>query len=701
LKENYLKSKLEQLDRQNSTRLGEYYTRARGGLSDKEQTRLDGILEILLGVTADDEILLAAIILPLYRTGVINADSIKDKSSQKVLNLVLGTHQFGIVHEISADAKSNQIRHKEALRKMLLSMSRDIRVVFVKLAEQLYVIRNLSNIPESQRDKIALDTKNIFAPLANRLGIWAIKWELEDLSFRQLNPHEYQELATKLAEKREEREEYIGKINSILESRLNLMGIKCKISGRSKHIYSIWRKMRFKNKEFSELFDLRALRVLTDTKADCYQILGVVHDLWTPVPKEFDDYISNPKPNNYQSLHTAVRALDNKVIEVQIRTFAMHKFAESGVAAHWRYKEKTKYDPDFESKVKWLRQLIDWKQDVDEQDIDNFTDKLAEDHVYVFTPAGEVLELPAGSTPLDFAYMIHTELGHRTRGAKVNSKIVPLNYKLKTAERVEILTTKEGKPARDWLVSSADFLCTASARSKVKSWFRKKDYDDNVNSGRAILLKEAKKLQVNPDISELVARFYCHSEKDMLAKIGFGDISLDKLAAAFQIDSKKEQQKVVKPETVSSGTSGLVIDGVGKLLTTIAACCQPLPGDSIVGFITKGRGVSIHRADCPNALNLGQVESERMLMVSWVQENLDFYQVNVLVEAYDRPDLLKDITVLFANDKIKIISLDSQIGSEENINKIKLGLQIQNLPQLSRILHKLEQFKNVISANRV
>lgn len=513
-----LTAELQELDKQNATKLVGVYAEVSDKLSridPEQQNKLNGILGILLNVTQDEEILLAAIILPLYLLGEIEAEKIKDKWPDSILNLVEGVRQLGFVHELAADKITNQDRHKESLRKMLLSMSKDIRVVFIKLAEQVYTMRNLKNLPKAIRDEIALETKNIFAPLANRLGIWAIKWELEDLSFRQLQPAEYKELAARLAEKRTEREQYIEKISEILGSELKKLGIKHEISGRSKHIYSIWRKMQLKNKEFEELFDLRALRVLTDTEANCYQVLGIVHNLWSPIPREFDDYISNPKSNNYQSLHTAVRTTDNKVIEVQIRTFKMHEFAESGVAAHWRYKEQTKYDPGFEAKVKWLRRLMDWKEDVKQQEgaVENFADKLAEEHIYVFTPAGEVMELPAGSTPLDFAYMIHTELGHRTRGAKVDGKIVPLTFMLKTGQGVEILTAREGKPARDWMMSSLGFLRTASARTKVKSWFRKNDYADNLASGRAILLKEAKKLRVSPDTDMLLDRLNSHSEE--------------------------------------------------------------------------------------------------------------------------------------------------------------------------------------------
>lgn len=699
---------LKELDKRNATGLAPLWHEINDEMQDEnlsEQEKLTDILEILLTVTQDDEILTAAMLYPMFVIGKYTAEDVKKKWSLNVLNLIEGVRQLDFIHELSTPKISNYDRHQESLRKMLLSMSKDIRVVFIKLAEQLYAMRKLKALPQDLRQVIARETKEIFAPLANRLGIWVIKWELEDLSFRELNPNKYKDIASRLEVKRAERESYVKRINSALGAELVSLDIPHEISGRSKHIYSIWRKMQLKELQFDELFDLRALRVLTDTVANCYSILGVVHNLWTPIPREFDDYISNPKPNNYQSLHTAVRALDNDVVEVQIRTFEMHEFAESGVAAHWRYKEQAKYDAGFEAKVKWLRQLLDWQDEVKDQPkvLDDFSDKLAEDHIYVLTPEGEVMELPMNSTPLDFAYAIHTELGHRTRGAKVDGKIVPLTCRLKTTQKVEILTTKNGKPARDWLMSSLGYLRTSSARAKVKTWFRKNDYDDNVVIGKSLLFKEAKKLRVDLNINVLVERFNCDSEEDMLAKIALGIISISKLAAAFQAENDGQQDNHFKfdKKFLRSQTGDFVIEGVGQLLTNIATCCNPLPGDSIVGFVTKGRGVSVHRADCTNALHLVESSSERILEVNWLSDNADTYQVQILVEAYDRPDLLKDLTVLFANEKIKIISLNSQVEVQENINKIKIGLEIKNLQQLSGVLHKLEQFKNVIAASRI
>jgi GTP pyrophosphokinase len=537
------------------------------------------------------------------------------------------------------------------------------------------------------------------------MGIWQIKWELEDLSLRYLHPDAYKKIAGMLDEKRIHREKYIEKVISLLSREMAKQGIEADIAGRPKHIYSIWRKMNRKGLEFSEIFDVRAVRVLVKSVADCYAVLGIVHTLWKHIPKEFDDYIATPKGNNYQSLHTAVLGPEGKTLEVQIRTKEMHEHAELGVASHWRYKEGGKFDPGFEQKITWLRQLLEWRdEEVDAGGfVDRFKGEVVDDRVYVITPKGNVLDLPVGATPLDFAYHIHTDVGNRCRGAKVDGNIVPLTYTLKTGEQVDILTSKNGTPSRDWLNPHLGYLKTSRARSKVRTWFKQQDQDKNVLAGRAILDKELGRLNVSDlSLDKIAQHFRFDQNDDFYAAIGRGDITSGQIANAVNEITRPDTPEVKilretrlrRPKEIPGDIN---IQGVGNLLTQIARCCKPAPDDPIVGFITKGRGVTIHRADCPNVL---RQPVERLIEVSWSTRIDSTYPVDILLVAYDRTGLLKDVTSVLSNEKVNVLAVNTMTDIKDHLARMKLTLEVNGIDQLSKVLSKISQIPNVIEVKR-
>ncbi len=525
----------------------------------------------------------------------------------------------------SADSKkSDQAQQIETLRKMLLAMVQDIRVVLIKLAERTQTMRRLAHASEAQQKLIAHETRGIFAPLANRLGVWQIKWELEDLSLRFLEPQLYKQVAKLLDERRADREQYIADVLQLLKQELVQAGISADVTGRPKHIYSIINKMKRKHLEFSELYDVRAVRILVPELRDCYTALGMVHNLWQPIPGEFDDYIAHPKSNGYRSLHTAVIGPRDLAIEVQIRTTEMHQHSELGVAAHWRYKEGGKSDAKFDEKIAWLRQILEWKEDVaDSGDmLEQFKSELFQDHVYVLTPQGKVIDLPKGATPVDFSYTLHTDLGHRTRGAKVNGSIVPLNYKLQNGQRVEILTAKIGAPSRDWLSPTLGYLQSNRARAKVRQWFKLQNFDENVAQGRAQLDKELHRLGVTSVNQEKVAqRLHFNKLEDFLAAIGRSEITQHQITVAIQdeLPGRVEETKPVVPRaaTGSPTPTGVLVQGVGNLLTKTAQCCHPAPPDTIVGYVTRDRGITLHRKDCPAMQRLPENRRDRILDAQW------------------------------------------------------------------------------------
>ncbi len=591
----------------------------------------------------------------------------------------------------------------ENLRKMFLAMAQDVRVVLIKLADRLHNMRTLGAKEGPAQRRIAQETMDIYVPLANRLGIWQLKWELEDLAFRYLDPDKYREISAKLKTAQAEREAQVNAIIKTLGQRLVDEAIQAQITGRPKHIASIYRKMKRKGVPLEEVYDLYAVRVLVDTERDCYSVLGIVHGLWSPVPGEFDDYIARPKDNLYKSLHTAVIGPDGKPFEVQIRTHQMHQEAEYGIAAHWRYKEQGKADPKLDEKIAWLRQILDWRRDLDTatEYVDALKSDVFRDQVYVFTPKGEIVELPVGSTPIDFAYHIHSAVGDRCRGALVNGRIVPLDYQLKTGERVEILTHKNGTPSRDWLNPNLGYVRTARAREKIRSFFRRQLREENIRQGREIIDKELKRLGLEKTSYEAIAKlFKIDKVDDFLAKVGEGDINLVQIAARLGETTKSKDEPLTLPAALPQSTSaeGLTIDGIGNLMTRTARCCNPLPGEEVVGFITMGRGLTLHRPDCAQ---LERMDPARLVSAYWPANGQQVSQIAIRVVAIDRPGLVRDISDVVAKDNINMTAVSTSTNPRTRIAVVTAVLEVTGLSQLSRVLDKIGRLPNVVEAKRV
>jgi guanosine-3',5'-bis(diphosphate) 3'-pyrophosphohydrolase len=590
----------------------------------------------------------------------------------------------------------------ETLRKTFLAMGEDIRVVIIKLADRLHNMRTLGYMPEVKRKRIAQETLDIFAPLANRLGIWQIKWELEDLAFRHVNPEKFTEIAENLAERLVDREKTIKLIIQHLQGILDQAGVHADISGRPKHIYSIYKKMAEKGKSFEMVRDLRGVRLIVQDIPACYASLGVIHTHWRPIPHEFDDYIAAPKDNFYRSLHTAVIYDDGRPLEVQIRTPEMNQNAEYGIAAHWRYKEGMSRDIDYEQRVNWLRRLMDWRSDVDDAQefVDGMKTDVFQDRVYVFTPRGDIIDLPVGSTPIDFAYHVHTEIGNRCRGAKVNGRLVTLEYALKTGDQVEILTAKQGGPSRDWLNPNLGLVKTQRARAKVRQWFKWQDREQNLTQGKILLDREFHRLGLTEvDLEPIAREFDCRNLDDLYVGIGCGDISIGRIINRLsEVDKEKiDALLATKQPTESKPSSDTVtVLGLKGILTSIARCCNPVPGDEIIGYITRGRGASIHRQDCPNILRVK--EHERIVKVTW-GEPVKTYPVAVEIKAYDRQGLMGDISNIITNENINLLNVDTKVN--HNLAAINLVLEVGDIVQLSRVLTRIENLPNVMEAHRL
>jgi GTP pyrophosphokinase len=667
------------------------------------------VAEILNELNLDHETLAAAMLHDVVEDTEVTLDDVRTRFSEVIAHLVDGVTKMERIGEFQEVALGAQDHNQaESLRKLLLAMAEDVRVVLIKLADRLHNMRTLKYLDEVKQRRIAQETMDIYAPLANRLGIWQIKWELEDLSLRYLEPEAYQSLASMLDEKREDRQRYIDGVIATLDAELKKAGITATITGRPKHINSIWRKMQRKHVDFDQIFDMRAVRILVKEVKDCYAALGVVHGLWRHIPKEFDDYIASPKENLYRSLHTAVVGPGGHSLEVQIRTEEMHKHAELGVAAHWRYKEGRGFDPGYEEKIAWLRQLLEWREEEHTANdfVDRFKSEAFQERVYVLTPQGRIIDLPQGSTPLDFAYAVHSEIGHRCRGAKINGRIVPLTYQLKNGEQVEVLTTRQGEPSRDWLNSHLGYLKTSRAKSRVRSWFKRQDYELNVSAGRSILDKEFHRLGITDlPIDKLAARFKYKQVDDLLAAIGRGEITPGHLAnAASEMLPRQEPQEPLRPrlskKQQAAATTGFRIRGVGNLLTSLARCCNPVPNDPIIGYITRGRGVTIHRQDCGNVLRLQGEERARLIEVDWGAPSSESYPVDISIEAYDRGGLLRDIAALLANEKINVTGVNTATDPRDGIARMSLSLEISDISQLSRVLSQIGQLQNVVEARR-
>lgn len=672
------------------------------------------MVEILADLQLDQDSLIAATLFRAVRENRFPIADLEKQFGKPVAKLVDGVLRMAAISKVNAELDAPVLGQSEAqsetIRKMLVALVDDVRVALIKLAERTSAIRAVKDRPD-KRYRVAREVADIYAPLAHRLGIGHIKWELEDLSFRYLQPLAYKKIAKLLDEKRLDRQHYIEDAISILDKALKADDIQADIAGRAKHIYSIWRKMQRKGIGFSQVYDIRALRVLVPDTKSCYAALGLVHGLWRNIPNEFDDYIANPKDNGYRSLHTAVIGPDGKVLEIQIRTKTMHEEAEFGVCSHWMYKgadRSAKSTNSYDEKIAWLRQVLDWHEesgsssDVAEQ----FTS--AQDRVYVFTPDGHVVNLQNGATPLDFAYHIHTEVGNRCRGAKVNGRIVPLTYTLKTGERVEILTGKESEPRRDWLQSNLGYLKTSRARTKVQHWFRQQAKEDNIVAGRALLDKEFKRLALNSiDYKYLADQMNCASVDDMYASVGAGEISMSQLIrAAHNIAGRDDDnaQSILRLRPASSKSndgSQIRISGVGNLMTYFARCCKPLPGEAIAGYITVGRGVSVHRQDCSKLLQLQSVEPQRIITVDWADAQIDTYPVDIELEAYDRQGLLRDITQQLATEKVNVVSLNTITDTANHMATMKIRLEIRDLATLSDVLSRLNGLPNVVAVKRI
>ncbi|MDH5469290.1 MAG: GTP diphosphokinase [Gammaproteobacteria bacterium] len=668
------------------------------------------VAEILDELKLDYETLVAAVLHDVVEDTSTTIDDLGNDFGPTIARMVDGVtkmERIGEFHQLES-ADSKQSDQAESLRKLLLAMAEDVRVVLIKLADRLHNMRTLHHLDADRQIRIARETLDIYAPLANRLGIWQIKWELEDLSLRYLEPEAYQSIARQLAGTRTEREAYIARVIAMLDRELAAAGIKATVTGRSKHIYSIWRKMQRKRLSFEQIFDMHAIRILVDEEKDCYAALGLVHGLWRHIPKEFDDYIANPKENLYRSLHTAVVGPDGLNLEVQIRTHEMHRHAELGVAAHWRYKEGGGSDAGYEEKIAWLRQLLEWREEEHSADdfVDRFKSEAFQDRVYVLTPQGRIIDLPQGATPLDFAYAVHTEVGHRCRGAKVNGRIVTLTYPLQNGEQVEILTTRQSRPSRDWLNSHLGYLHTSRARARVRAWFKRQDHELNLSAGRTILDRELNRVGISDiPVEKIAERFRGRQVEEFLVALGSGEITTGQLAHSLgelapHEDALKPKPPRTKRRKQSSSDGGFDIQGVGNLMTTTARCCRPVPNDPIIGYITRGRGVTIHRQDCGNVLRLQDEDRDRLIEVDWGEPGDAGYQVDILVEAYDRAGLLRDITSLLANEKINLTGANTQTDASDGIARMNLTLEISDISQLSRVLTRIGQLQNVIAARR-
>ncbi|WMS88544.1 GTP diphosphokinase [Pleionea litopenaei] len=670
------------------------------------------IADILIHLHVDSVTLATAIIYPLYQHQLVSDEKLTEKLSSEITKLCKGALGMDAIQALQSKSRvaNPDNQQTDNFRKMLLAMVDDVRLVLVKLAERLTVLRAAKDADKEERLQIALEINDIYAPLANRLGVGQLKWEMEDLAFRYIEPTHYKSIAKQLDERRVDREKYVNRVLSAIQSELEKLGIKsAEVMGRAKHIYSIWRKMKRKNVGFEEIYDVRAVRILVDEIPQCYAALGIVHGLWKHIPKEFDDYIATPKENGYRSLHTAVIGPEGKNLEVQIRTKDMHQESELGVAAHWRYKEGAKaQQAGFEAKISWLRQLLEWQEEVADASemIDDFRNTVIEDRIYVFTPQGKVIDLPMGATPVDFAYHVHTDVGHNCRGAKISGKIVPLTYKLKTGQQVEVLTTKNGHPSRDWLNPHNGYIRSSRARSKIHQWFRHQDKDKNAAAGRTILDKDLQRHGFEKtDLVALAQKFNFHSEEDLYAAIGAGDIGMTQVINSIRSqlgETIQKQKSVFKAPTSKrkSSIDGIQIEGVGSLLTRIAGCCRPVPGDAIRGYITQGRGVVVHRQDCNYILKASESTPERLITVSWGTAEKETYSADIQLIAFDRKGLLKDITTVFANAKVSIESMNTSTDKKSQAVNIVLRVNVENTDKLSKVLAQLSQVSNVTEVKR-
>ena len=664
------------------------------------------IANLLLSLKLDHESIVASILYPVLQYSDLTISDITEQFSKNITKLLKGALQMDTFSNLQSNITTTN--HIDNYRRMLLAMVDDVRVVLLKLAERTVILRHPEVLP-IQQQYLSQQAMDIYAPLANRLGILELKWELEDLAFHVLQPEDYKTLAKQLNERRIDREQFITTFMQRLDKMLQHANVQTTITGRAKHIYSIYRKMRRKDVTYDEIYDAMALRVLVNNIEDCYTTLSIVHSQWSHVPHEFDDYIATPKPNGYKSIHTVVISPEGKNVEIQIRTQKMHEESELGVAAHWVYKEGGQED-NYQRKIAWLRQLLDWQREVVDSSAipEDISQGINENRIYVFAPDGAVVSLPKGATPLDFAYYIHTEVGHKCRGAKVNDRMVPLTHLLKLGDTVDILTAKETNPSRDWLNPQLGYLISSRAKAKIHSWFKKRDYEQNLQDGQTIFQRELKRFNLTGiDVNMLSARFYLNNGNDVLAAIGCGDIRIPQLTGALQDLLNQQTSSEEQLPTIIKTTKhhlkipkGILVDGVDDLLTSIGHCCKPLPGEAIVGYITIGRGITIHRANCTNITQVQQRHPERITSASWGDVSKQNYAVDLLLEAHNRSDLLRDITRIISDENITIIGLNSYNDKRHNLTIVNVSLEITGQEQLNLIQNRLKNIEDIISLER-
>lgn len=667
------------------------------------------MIEILHELHMDDETLQAALILPICEAEQWSDEAMAEKNSPAICELLLGVRRMDAIRNLHANSKARSDETQiDNVRRMLLSMVQDVRAVVIKLAERICRLRQVKDEDEETRVLIAKECASIYAPLANRLGIGQLKWELEDLSFRYLHPETYKQIAGLLHEKRTDREHYIDDFVANLQAELTSENIKAEVYGRPKHIFSIWKKMQKKHLGFEQLFDIRAVRIIAERLQDCYGALGIVHAHFKHIPREFDDYIATPKPNGYQSIHTVINGPQGKSIEIQIRTQQMHQDSELGVAAHWKYKEgnhsaRSSYD----EKISWLRKILAWQEEMAESGdiVEELRSQVFEDRVYVFTPRGDVVDLPMGSTPLDFAYYIHSNVGHRCIGAKVFGRIVPFTYQLQTGDQVDILTGKRSNPSRDWMNPNLGYIHSSRARAKIQTWFKKQDRDKNLQAGKESLDKELSRVHLEPKQAvEACAKFNMNSLDDLYVAIGGGDIRINQVVNfLLQLHAPPPEidLRLKKRSSSKKSKDSIEVEGVGNLMTQLAGCCKPLPGDPIQGYITQGRGVSVHKEDCEQLVHLLEEHPERYIEVNWTSDHSGVFETHVEVFCNDRDGLLRDITTVLANEKIGLLGVNSLSNSKDNTAKIQLKLEVKDLHSLAKMVSRLDKVNGVQSVRRV
>ncbi len=673
------------------------------------------MVEILEELNMDSESLNTALLFPIFIEKLVKHEEIEKRFGKDILVLLIGVDKMDAITNIQEGSKNRSELHVDNIRRMLMAMVEDVRSIVIKLAERIVNLRVMKNAAEEDKVLVAKETAKVFAPLANRLGIGQLKWEMEDLSFRYLHPQTYKAIASQLEDKRLEREQYMIDFVESVEGLLKEQNICAEVDGRPKHIYSIWKKMSKKNYHFDQLYDIRAVRVITQTMEECYAALGVIHTHWQHLASEFSDYIATPKRNGYQSIHTVIFGPQGKTIEVQIRTEQMHQDAELGVAAHWKYKEGAlpSRSSGYDEKMDWLRKLLQWQEEVaDSVDItEELKHQVIEDRVYVFTPKGDIFDLPVGSTPLDFAYYIHSMVGHRCIGAKVFGRIVPFTYKLKTGDKVEILTAKEPNPSRDWLNPNMGFIKSPRARAKVLHYFKQLDREKHLDQGKQILDAELSRLAMTlKDAEPAIAKFNLNSFEELQVAIGSGDVRQTQLGNFLQSLLKKETPSTeqidprLKQKTTPSSTANkgqVVIQGVGNLMSHMAKCCHPVAGDFIYGFITKGRGIAIHREDCEQFKRLREESPARVIDAEWEESYSGAYALGIRVIGQERANLLKDLTAVLANAKITMLHMNNHRDKKRQLAIFDMDIEIFNMDSLTAILQKLSQVEGVLDAKRL